>query len=370
MRAAQHCRSAGRARAVALLALVASVASLVPHVASARVAPDRIPFVSAVVQVRDEHAATIAWRAPGVQRVDVYAGTSLAGIDRTRAVAHGGRSARLTVRRLPGAAQWYFALVPDQGAPLVLTDRSLRLAGAPNFRDVGGYRTGDGRWVRMGALYRSDRLDRLTDEDFARIAALNPALVVDLRLERERLAAPDRLPPGASGLVADVYADAAPGSDPYAGIATAADAKELLLTANRRFVSLPSARRGYAALLASVRDARGPVVYHCTAGKDRTGWGTAVLLTLLGVPRATVVADYLASNGYLVERNRRQLARLGADGARIEPTLWVRADYLAAAFDEVERGYGSFDAYASQALGIDAAAVAELRARYLVGSPD
>jgi protein-tyrosine phosphatase len=332
--------------------------------------PGVIPFTSADVRRCDPGSYCISWEATGVSAVAVYAGTSADRVGRVRRVGAGGARGNAVVTGLADSKRWYFELVPDRGAPLVVADRSLHLETAPNFRDVGGYRTADGRWVRMGVLYRSDQLDLLSDADLERIEQLAPGLIVDLRTERERQRGADRTPPAARRAVADVYADAdqSSGSDPFAAIATADDAVALLMTANRRFVSLESARRGYGLLLRGVAESSDPVVYHCTAGKDRTGWGTAVLLTILGVPRETVMKDYLSSNVYLIEKNRARAARMGADAERLDPVFWVRPEYLESAFSEVESDYGSFTRYLREGLGLDDLVIEALRTRYLVGA--
>ncbi|RCG22702.1 protein-tyrosine-phosphatase [Streptomyces reniochalinae] len=113
------------------------------------------------------------------------------------------------------------------------------------------------------------------------------------------------------------------------------------------------------------------VLYHCTAGKDRTGWASAALLTALGVPRSTVVRDYLASNRYLTAYNRQARAHLpDAVEDAYEPLLGVRKTYLAASFARVERDYGSFDHYLSSGLRLDSDDLAALRGELLVGEPD
>jgi protein-tyrosine phosphatase len=332
-----------------------------------------IPFTTADVSRTNEHTFKITWAAAGAAAVAIYAGTSAHDVGRTRLIARGAAAGTIAVTNLPEADRWYFELVPDRGASLVVADRNLHLATAPNFRDIGGYRTDDGRWVRTGLLYRSDQLDRLSDADLTRITHLNPVLIVDLRTDRERQRGADRRPSAASHLIADVYADADQtlSGDPLAQIATPDDAVALLLAANRRFVSLQSARHAYGLLFTSIKEAPGPVVYHCTAGKDRTGWATAVLLTVLGVPRTVVMQDYLASNRYLVEKNRERVARMAVDAAdRLEPIFWVREAYLDAAFHEVETRYGSFERYVHDGLGLDEASVRALRTRYLAGEPD
>lgn len=250
-----------------------------------------------------------------------------------------------------------------------------RLQGAPNFRDLGGYVTEDGRRVRSGLLFRSDQLDRLSDADLATMEGLRLAYVVDLRTESERAREPDRLPRGAKHLILDVSADAdgSLGGDMRKAQAAIAAGRgvELLEAANRDFVSLPSAKTSYSALLALVADpATGPLVYHCTAGKDRTGWASAVLLSILGVPRERIYYDYLASNAYLAQKNAGILASLKASGApidpaKLEPVLGVRPAYLESAFAEVDRVYGSMDAYVRKGLGLSDAQIGTIRRKYL-----
>lgn len=331
----------------------------------------RIPFTQAEVSSLDGKSFAISWTAPawaGV--VQVWARDTLAPSSAERLVGQGAASGQVNVAGLPPADRWYFELRPQQGTPLLVADRSLHLTSAPNFRDAGGYRTLDGRWVRIGLVFRSDELDRLTDADLAKVARLAPALVVDLRTQAERAHGPDRLPPGAEPMVADVAADSPPAAAALAKITTADQADQFLLTATRGFVTLPSAKTAYSHLFQRIESENGPVVYHCSAGKDRTGWATAVLLTALGVPRQTVTADYLASNGYLVEKNRAIFAGMPPGmAAKLEPVFTVRQADLDAAFDQVSLHYGTFDAYLRKALGLDPAALARLRDRLLAGAP-
>jgi protein-tyrosine phosphatase len=147
---------------------------------------------------------------------------------------------------------------------------------------------------------------------------------------------------------------------------------ELLTAANRDFVALGSARQAYAALLGELAEPdTAPLLYHCTAGKDRTGWATAVILTLLGVPRDTVMADYLESNHFLERKNAQTLSALAQSGSAIDPAsltpvLTVRAAYLEAAFDEVEMRYGSFEAYLRNGLKFNGHGLDTLRKIYLI----
>ncbi|GLT02304.1 protein-tyrosine-phosphatase [Sphingobium jiangsuense] len=366
--------------ALALPLLGGCAATQAPLPAALSVARQQaaIPFTAATAnRIAGSDDYRLDWAADHAGTVRVYAGTSPDGVTTGTPVALGPASGSAVVTGLEPGRRWYFTLVPDNGAPLVIADRALHLPTAPNLRDIGGYRTTDGRWVKMGLIYRSDQLDRLSDADLAAMGALGLSAVADLRTATERARGADRLPRGAAPLVLDVVADSegSLGGDMRKADAAIAAGKgvEMLIEANREFVSLPSARSAYAALLRRLEQAPPTAtLYHCTAGKDRTGWATAVILTLLGVPRETVMADYLLSNAYLRAKNEATQAALAKAGTPIPPAyleqvLTVRPDYLQSAFDEVERRHGSFDAYLRDGLGLTEADIAALRRLYLAG---
>jgi protein-tyrosine phosphatase len=236
---------------------------------------------------------------------------------------------------------------------------AVDLVGARNFRDVGGYSTVDGRTVRAGVVYRSNKLSELTDADLQLLTGLGVTLDVDLRNVVERYDEPDRVPSGARYQVADVTSLAY--GLRFHGNATVTLAKALAAglfngsdnlgqsIAYPFMVDFVGADHAFGDLLRAIAgNTAGATVFHCTAGKDRTGWGTAVLLSLLGVPRATVEADFMLSND-----------RLGNPKA-------VELSWLRAAFAEVDHLYGSVYAYARQGLGLDDATIAALRDRLLV----
>lgn len=332
-----------------------------------------IPFTAAQVEPAAGGAFKITWRAPAAGDVAVYAGTT-PQVGRDRLVGRGGVSGAVVAKGLPPAARWYFELVPARGEPLVVADRSLHLKSAPNLRDAGGYRTTDGRWVRVGMIYRSDQLDRLSDADLAVMSQLGLSTVIDLRTDAERGRGHDRVPAGARHVIADVMGPDGPGLRVAVAMASKGEGEAYMQQINRAFVASDASRGAYTLLLSEFTAAdAGPNLYHCSAGKDRTGWATAVLLTILGVPRDTVFEDYLASNGYLAEKTRLSLAAGPAPAgaptaAQMAPIHAVRAPYLAAAFAEADAKYGSFDGYVRQGLGLTDAQIAGLKARYLVGA--
>jgi protein-tyrosine phosphatase len=352
------------ARALALFGLLAWTCG-----AARDAAAPRIPFEAALVK-GDGQTFAISWQAPGIEHIRVLAGPGSAGA--TRLVAQGAGSGQASVSGLPAAPRWYFELKPDHGDPLVIADRSLHLSTAANFRDAGGYRTADGRWVRMGLVYRSNGLEHLTDAELDEIDQLHIKLVCDLRTAEEIQKGPDRVPQGVQDISADVLADdadllhAVMSGSPLPPARDGAPAEGLEERIYRDFVRLPSAQKAYRALFERLADpAQLPTVFHCTAGKDRTGWAQAVLLTLLGVPHATVVSDYVLTNEYLQGAALNSVRQSVNSAAAAKLTANPAA--LEAAFDQVTRDYGSFDAYLRQGLHLSDAVIASLHKNFLAG---
>ena len=258
--------------------------------------------------------------------------------------------------------------------------RLIELASLPNLRDIGGYATRDGGRVRMGRLYRSTELGRLTDQDLETFGRLGIRTVFDLRTEAERQAEPDRLPDGTQLVVCDVLADSqqtAPAqleailTDPSVAdrVLGGGRAAELFEQAYRDIVSLPSALAAYRRMFTSLLDdAHRPALLHCTTGKDRTGWGAAATLTLLGVSEADVRADYMITNRDLLPALQPyfdRFAAAGGDAALLTPVLGVESRYLDAALDELRSRFGTIENYFAQGLGIDADGQRTLRAIFV-----
>ncbi|MGW6972376.1 tyrosine-protein phosphatase [Streptomyces sp. NPDC054952] len=243
-----------------------------------------IPFSEASVTAGADGAFTLRWNTRGTERVEIRANG--------RVVAKGGSRGRAVVTGLPAADRQWFDFKPQHGQGLRLADRLVRLEGTANFRDAGGYRTTDGRWVKMGEIHRSDALAKLNDNDLAKLRRLGVKTVFDLRTTDERTKDVDRVPAGATYVVADVFA----GSGSFQALPkTPEEAAEAMIDAEKSMVSGEGGRKAYARVFQGIgTDRDRAVLFHCTAGKDRTGWSNATLLTARAVPRETVLADYLA----------------------------------------------------------------------------
>ena len=254
--------------------------------------------------------------------------------------------------------------------------RWIAFSGVRNFRDLGGYRTISGQTVRRGLLYRSANLYNLTDKDLQRLHRLSLKRIIDFRADFEKANEPDRLPADANIQVLeipilDTSTDAAFSLEQQikAGKVDGINPAKLLIDANVQLVTefTPQYRR----FIHEILEASGqPVLFHCTAGKDRTGFAAAILLRILGVPQDTVMFDYLLSNQYYFKPLRRNLILLtlakGRKTARVVAGfLEAKASYLAAAFETIEWQYGSFDQYVSQGLELTKEQVEHLRMLYL-----
>lgn len=329
-------------------------------------APRRTVAFTAASLVPGDRAGTwtVTWTAPKARHVKVFVGGE-----------------RETVARRPAAISYettgsapfvldterpWVRLEADGGAPVTLTTRTIGLKSATNFRDVGGYRTTDGRWVRMGVVYRAGALT-LSPADLDRVARLGLSGDFDLRTTAETTAVPDAVIPGATYHHVDVMADVA-GAATMPRVSRPEEIADRMRQTAVDFVDAHTARAAYRDLFTHLATDPGASLFHCTAGKDRTGWAAAVLLTLLGVDARTVMDDYLLSNTcyYDSPAVQAQLDALPAD-RRAMYAAFVRAepDYLQAGLDRVEQEYGSMQAYAEQGLGLSPDLVERLRAKLL-----
>lgn len=244
-----------------------------------------------------------------------------------------------------------------------------RLEGADNFRDLGGigagYPTADGGHVARGVVYRSNALT-LTEGDLDRLAGLGISEVIDLRTPEEIAAKPDSTIPGASWRNENVLGSLGAATTP--AFATAEEADAMMDGAYRTMVTDAAARSALAETLTRIADARGAVIVHCTAGKDRTGWVSALLLHIAGVDARTVDQNYLLTNQYSRAGTLAALTGIretsgDAAAAAYAPLLGVQLSFLDAAREAAVTNYGSLDAYLSEGLGLSATTLTALRSK-------
>ncbi len=273
--------------------------------------------------------------------------------------------------------------VASAGPALVHTvhDRSMHLSTAPNARDIGDYPTQGNGKLRTGVVFRTDALDKLTAADQQQLVTSGITKVIDFRSPTESGANPDKLPASIPAVARPVYD---PANDFYVMVGKAVQggpavqqqmlgdgkAAGIMRDYYRWLVTDATARAQFGATVRDIATANGPVLFHCTAGKDRTGWMTAILMTALGVPKGQVYKDYLESNDNLAAGNKALMDGLVAKGlvtdpALFEPILGVSREFLDAAFDQADASFGSFDRFVSEGLGIDGATLEALKSKLL-----
>jgi len=238
------------------------------------------------------------------------------------------------------------------------------LQGGSNFRDLGGYRTAQGRTVRRGAVFRSAHLGTLTEADRAALRRLGVRTIVDLRGVNEAAETPHQID-GVDCRIVGAHIEPGIGDKIRRAIEDGSATPFLMMRyLTEHYRDYP--RRctpGFRTLFATLSDGQHrPVVFHCTAGKDRTGFASALLLTLLGVPWATVVEDYLRTNELWIGHiGRYPELDLDTRAAIIE----ARQPYLEAAFEVVKADFGSAEVFAERALGLGPTARERLQSELL-----
>ncbi|WP_433899671.1 tyrosine-protein phosphatase [Pseudomonas sp. PSE1(2024)] len=243
-----------------------------------------------------------------------------------------------------------------------------RLKGIDNFRDVAGittaYSTTHDGTMRAGVFYRSNALTP-TASDLATLNGLGIKAVYDLRTPSEIAGTPDTMISGATYQNIDIIGATTSGANiTTVSFKSAADATAMMQETNRAFVSDAGMRGQLGVLFNELAGVDGAALFHCTAGKDRTGWTAAVLQSIAGVDNATIMSNYLATNDYTADRVAKTLAMMPPSMAAIyAPLLGVEASYLQAGLDQVTAQYGSMDNYLKQGLGLSQETIYVLRGK-------
>jgi protein-tyrosine phosphatase len=247
----------------------------------------------------------------------------------------------------------------DDDQPL---PRVIPLEGTTNVRDLGGWPTRDGRRVRFGQIFRAARLARITEADTKALQALGVRTVVDLRGADERAKVPN-VDHGFHEVSLAIEPSIGPRLREMAekGEGTADEMRAMMARAYAAYAIDWSAQyRALFALLLS--EQRVPLLFHCTAGKDRTGFGAALILAALGVREEAIREDYLATTRLWVP-DEEASRTLPPEVAQV--LLSVHVSLLGAAFDAIHEWHGTLEGYLRERLGLDAPRTETLRARLL-----
>lgn len=263
------------------------------------------------------------------------------------------------------------------------------LNGAPNARDLGGIETSDGRTVKYNRLIRSGGLWNIDDDDVKYLKSIGLKKVVDFRTMQERNERPDKIIEGVEYIVCPMLERETPGITRESPLTEDEEALQAISMAKRIMTlgrdgrqqmkslypllvtvehSLSHYRRFFEILL---DNEEGAVLYHCSMGKDRVGTGTALVLSALGVPKDSIVADYMITaercapgTECLIQNCRRHID----DEETLSFIRWldmVQEDFILAALDTVDEVHGSMDSFLREQMGLDDIKLSKLRDMYL-----
>lgn len=314
----------------------------------------------------------VSWQAKGP--VDVYkADRPDAPIASAMLITAKNRDGKADISA-PGDGRSYFLLRDTaDGSVVTVAERLIPLQHGSNFRDIGGYQGAGGRTVRWGLIYRSGASATLTPEDLEKVKALGLRNMVDLRSNEERLLAPtkiDGVPYAAVGYSMKALLGAPQAGPPQNGGDIYRHFPTLLIPQLRIVFDM-------------LKRQQGPIEYNCSAGQDRTGFVTAMILSALGVPRETILRDYHLSTQLRQPQN--EMPHIDTALYANNPVAMMFAHYqdnpaaavaqplkdtegrafLASAFDEIDTKWGSVDAYLDKEIGVSKVDLAALRRTYL-----
>lgn len=253
----------------------------------------------------------------------------------------------------------------------LMLDRQFK--GMPNFRDMGGLQTVDGRWMKSGILYRSDNPSKLSEEEIDRLRVLQLKLIIDLRTPNERKNKVLKLSESDGTRI--VHVPILQNDRDYTNMqflimmlrsARTMDCEQMMLSFYRKMVSVDLGEIRYIINLLADQEHL-PALIHCRGGKDRTGILSALLQLLAGVPKDTVMQNYLLSNEF-IERDMRRaslfiraMSLFQLSGERIRPLLEAREHYLEAALDEIFSSYTSIEDYFIKGCGLRETVITKLK---------
>jgi protein-tyrosine phosphatase len=246
--------------------------------------------------------------------------------------------------------------------------RHVILQGAANFRYLGGYETKDGHHVKWNEIYRSADISKLTNADLAVLKDRKITYDVDLRGRQESAQAPDKLNPGTDYILCPAGSNNVGSMMKSMATIKGKGGDSLIMAFYSRIDSLADRYKPFFNKLLDLPANQG-LVFHCTAGKDRTGIAAALLLYSLGVPYDTIIADYEATNYYRNAENVKAMAQMGkymhVDKDVAKSMMAAKKEYLDATFTEITKQYGSVDNYLKTQIGLDDQKIALLKKKFL-----
>lgn len=250
--------------------------------------------------------------------------------------------------------------------------RLIKLNGTNNTRDLGGYTNMDNKVIKNNIIFRSDKLSELTKDDIKTIQNLGIKTIIDFRSFKEKEQEPNIIPNNMMYIEMPINADKNIRED-INNIVSGEFNKDIgkyLIEANEDFVNKHS--HIFSGFLRIVLNSEEPLLFHCTAGKDRTGFAAYLILHILGVSDKLKLEDYLMTNICIKESLDKQivhcskLLKIDENKANmLRPLLIVSEDYINKALETINKKYGNIDNYIKNILNIDDSMITAFRKRMI-----
>lgn len=297
---------------------------------------------------RNKDTKAVTFEIADIDNWQLYSGNSVDNIDFSKPLAEGERGGVFDLD-INDTVRYYFSLVTPEGEA-VLAERHLPMSGGYNFRDLGGFKNRDGKFVKWGKVFRSDDLYKLTDTDLSYLSSIPLISIVDFRSEEEVNNAPDNIPSS----VKEVYSYSISPGNLMNVINPAVSSVEVLDSAmmnmNKMLVSDSACIEQYKKFFDLLQNEKHlPLLFHCSAGKDRTGMGAALFLFSLNVDEETIFNDYLASNFYLGDKYTEYISKY----PNLKPLFEVKTVFLKAGIDEIKKEHTTVENYLRNILNVD-----------------
>lgn len=299
---------------------------------------------------RDSITKGLVFHITTEDKWNLYAGTSVEGIDFSGSILDGKGSGSFPVEAAPGI-RYYFQLTTPHGKA-VLAEKHLPMEGSYNVRDMGGIKTKEGKYSKWGKLFRGDELAALTEADLHYLASIPVASVVDFRQLSEKETAQDRFPVSMKNYYSfPIF----PGNMKGITVENTENqpfsyADSIMYTLYRSLVTDSVCIQQYRKFFELVQDESSlPLLFHCTAGKDRTGVAAALFLSALGVDDEAIFKDYIISNLYLDNK----YGDIKKESPFYKTIYEVKPQYLFVCFDEIRKVYGSIDNFLRKELNVN-----------------
>ncbi|MDQ0200316.1 tyrosine-protein phosphatase [Neobacillus ginsengisoli] len=244
-----------------------------------------------------------------------------------------------------------------------------------NFRPIASYRTRDGRKIIENRLFRSGELAQFNEEDLHFVHSLGLSYIIDFRSEKEIDAKPNPIIKNTKYVNIQAIGGSMNQDEMMIALKKLLESSQsggFLENVNRNFIRDTTSKKAFRQFIDLAIEADGrPFLWHCTAGKDRTGFAAAILLIILGVPMEQIFEDYLQSNNNRIEENKKILEIIKTmfpnkdEFEYIKESMSVKSSYLQTALDEAENSYGSIENYLEEGLGVTADIRLRLQELYL-----